>query len=534
MRFSPTPVPFDYAATELVSGWRENLFWPSDPRTSSTIVEEQMRTYLFFAAQQDPFVASALMLASAAVLSLAIVYAETAQAAQNASTRGIDLVGGPEEVAFLRGDKVKGDLAPPADHIPQRWVPPRLAGLRRIKISASMSGWRGVIRYPYRGPVSISRNSLMDRYVRANSSPLHYRHPATILAKVAPDPGVKFEADQLRAVAATLCQRLTDVTSLEDPFRGRFEVLLQRFSLGHVVRAAEHLACCVRSAAIPDTVWSGSGGAYTARLIGLAARLRGGSAIRFDHGGPSLLAVDNRLCHSQIEDSVSTEVVLASKTLESVASNYYQDGPFSEKESVIFRSGPGDPAFGLAAHGNVPVRPRGNGKKVLYAPTLLSGFWQYIIPDLPDVVSLDWQMRLAIALARLPIDLVCKPHPEGVLGGMKSPLESVANVSYALFEEHMIDTDVFVLDLMSSTTFWKALSSDRPVVYLDMGINRFAPWILPLIERRCRVVKVDYDDRNRPTIDQSELEAAVLDTPHHHDGGEIRFLMGAPDAPAFV
>jgi hypothetical protein len=137
-------------------------------------------------------------------------------------------------------------------------------------------------------------------------------------------------------------------------------------------------------------------------------------------------------------------------------------------------------------------------------------------------------------LAEMPIDLICKPHPEGMLAGRRSPLEQVAKVSYAPFEEHIATTDVFVFDLMGSTTFWKALCTDRPVVYIDLGMNTFNELFEAAIARRCHIVRARYDSRNIPVIDAEELQAAICEAPEKGDPSEILEIIGAGEKPEDV
>ncbi len=517
-----SPVPFDYQAATGIHDWSRALRWPSDPRSAAPLVQRILGAYMTRAASEDVDASSKLMLASASVLAYAIVYAEAAFVAQGAEAKGISLVGGPIEMQFLRGE-IDADGLPRANVRVFSGRTPRWARLRQLKISASMAGLRGLWGNIVAAPVAISRNGLLDAHSRHGAAPVRFRHAESILETALSSGAPRRQSDNgLADLVSAACRDVADAVGLEAPYEERFLALLNRFAVPHTLAAAAQLDACIASDATPDIVYSGTAGAYAARLIGLAAMRRGGGAVRFDHGGPSLLASTNNLNHCQVEDSVSSEVVLPSVALVTAAETSYRDTPFSDR-SIVFRAGIGDAGYALASSGR---RTANRSRNVLYVPTLLSGFWQYILPDLPDVVNLDWQLRLAAQLARLPISLCCKPHPEGVLGGRRNPLEDVARVSSARFEDHLADTDLYVLDLMSSTTFWKAMCTDRPVVYIDLGINRFADWIYPAIAARCVVLKASYDERNLPHVDQQELEHAVMTAPAQSDGGPIRRLLG--------
>lgn len=518
---APGLVPYDFKAISALTDWRDNLRWPTDPRDASGLANALTDGYLSFAASTDSKTAAVLMLSSASVLALALVYAESSHVAQAAAGHGIALVGGPPEALYLRGEGALCDL-PPQRKRHVRGRPRSLHFARSIKNSAAIAGVAGFLGQFLEGPVIISRNSLLEAHVRRRRMPARFVYPENLLAGLEDGAANIAAPSHLGDAVEALVASLTTVSKLAEPFAERFSRLLTAFAHDHAETASRHLQFLIDSKRLPEILYSGTAGNYMARLAGVAVAQRGGRAVRFDHGGPSLLASGNKLGHCQVEDSVSTEVMLPSSTLARVAEARYSQSPFA-KRPVAFDSDAGDTAYALGGRDKVPAQ---SARRVLYVPTLLSGFWQYIVPDLPDVVSLDWQIRLAGQLAKLPIDLVCKPHPEGELANLPNPLEAVSKVSYEPFEAHLRKTDVFVLDLMSSTTFWKAMCTDVPVVYVDLGINRFDDWIRPIVSARCRIVEARYDERNLPYVDEEALEHAVCDAPQVCDGQPIRTLMG--------
>jgi hypothetical protein len=162
-----------------------------------------------------------------------------------------------------------------------------------------------------------------------------------------------------------------------------------------------------------------------------------------------------------------------------------------------------------------PGTSNGSRRRILYCPTLLLGFRRHMFATLPDPLSLDWTLRITEALLDMPIDLLCKPHPEGVFQGREHPVSKVAATSYRLFEDEMDGADVFVFDRCYSTAFWTALCTDRPVVYLEATPPAFHPAIRDAMERRCRILQATFDDRNRPQIDGLAFRDAVV-------GGEAK------------
>ncbi len=144
--------------------------------------------------------------------------------------------------------------------------------------------------------------------------------------------------------------------------------------------------------------------------------------------------------------------------------------------------------------------------------------------SMSELVYTDWSQRLTAMLARLPSELVIKPHPMTVPAHGRHPLEAQAEVRYEPFESIMAEGDVFVCDAIFSTAFWETMCNDRPVVFIDLGnIGRNAA-LEPIFRRRCRVVAAHYDERNRPQVDAAELEAAVADGADREDPSTYRQL----------
>ncbi len=166
------------------------------------------------------------------------------------------------------------------------------------------------------------------------------------------------------------------------------------------------------------------------------------------------------------------------------------------------------------------TRPR-----VVYAPTQLLGFRQLLPAQLPDVVHLDWQLRVAEALHDLPIDFICQPHPEGLLRGVPHPLEQVATTFRGHFAAQLESADVFVFDFPATTALWEATCTDARIVFLDLGAGKLTPQVAKLFKERARVMDVDYDERNRPILDIAALRDAVLDAGRRVDPMPFRRLL---------
>jgi hypothetical protein len=146
----------------------------------------------------------------------------------------------------------------------------------------------------------------------------------------------------------------------------------------------------------------------------------------------------------------------------------------------------------------------------MYALGQLKGFWQVLPSKLPNLVYVDWAVRLASMLKNMPIELVCRPHPNGPFGGAQHPLARVATVPEEPFEELLEGVEVVITDSPFSRVLCAALSSSKPIIYLDPGHNYFSDEVLPLVRERCTIINLDYGDRGLPQVDASALEHAIF------------------------
>ena len=137
------------------------------------------------------------------------------------------------------------------------------------------------------------------------------------------------------------------------------------------------------------------------------------------------------------EFSCATRYVLPTPALAATVGGAIKMLPTSLRPSL--EGAAGDPTFRIAAR---PRAGEAKRRRVLYCPSLLFGFRRHAVATIPDAVALDWNLRIAEALVRMPIDLVCKPHPEGALKGKPHPVAAIAATSYQPFEEEIDETDV--------------------------------------------------------------------------------------------
>ena len=518
-RCVPMRVPFDLAASEREAGWRDVLRWPLDPvegRAASLDLADRLAGFL--AALDDHDELDTAVLAAPVVLNGAITLGLAALAVERAMQLGIALAGGPPEVAFLAGAAGGGDIDTPLAAQPP--VRPRWPALRHVARTASWTPARLLPRVVLRpDATAVTHNPILRAYARNGRLAVRFWQAERML-DAAGVPAVSTPDDAASDLAARLVSAVVPALALTESSGARLAHLLRNrtaMSLGTAQAALRAFSCWCR---LPREVWLGTAGRMPARVIAVAARRRGGRVTSFDHGGGLFLRRTGATATIR-EFAVVDRVVVATETVAALgrrAQPYRSPAVAREVLAVC-----GDPTFRRIRTGE-PARA--SRRRVMYLPTPLRGFRQFVPPHLPDVVALDWHMRLARTLSGLPIDLVVRPHPEGALPGAHHPVtKAYTPMIDGPFHWVVGMVDGFTFDYPHSTAFWEALCTDRPVVLIDLGTGDLSDETKAIVARRCRIIDGRFDDRNRPHVDHASLEDAVCGGPSTADPTEVRILL---------
>ncbi|MBL26142.1 MAG: hypothetical protein CMM50_01130 [Rhodospirillaceae bacterium] len=401
---------------------------------------------------------------------------------------------------------------------------PDKALLRRMARAATWNPpWRWPSAMLAPRTVAVSHNSLLNVAVKERPGAKGFIHAESVIAEARAAAGTRSKDRRLHDDALALCEAMMAATPLGDAQREQVVATLLPVAETALEAAASDLASLPRHLPHARSLWSATGGKYAARAVGLAAMRAGREVVRFDHVGTGALVAD-RLGLDLTERAVSTEVVVATQGLAAAAEENPSD--LALPLGRLNASG-GDPEFRFP----LSVRPRASRPRVVYATTLLRGLRQYHDGLLTDAVYLNWQVEVATALAKLPIDLIVKPHPATVYPGGINPLEAVAPVAKGPFEALMAEADLYVFDYGQTTTFWKGLATAQPVVYLDLGMTDFLPGVRDALAERAAIVPVAYDDLSGvPVLSDNDLRAAIDSAPTAGGGNHFRRLLGGEPA----
>jgi hypothetical protein len=511
--------PYDLAVALGDGDWRARVEWPIGLEPAFAAGDARLKGLAALIRDAgDADLRDILALAGVRALVLTLAQIEAALTLSAARRTGLELASDEPEVAYLSG----GGERPPARGLPQHWmrVPPKRR-LRELRGALRWTpAWRAPLTWLLPTATVLNENAMLRDAARQSGERLDLRYAEALYRDLrARDIG---PGDRTRAAAAgDLLTELLSVEGADADIAARQRSLAAQTAHELCREAARDLAAA-RRIKLPQRIWGASGGRWPGRVLTLEILRRGGQATRFDHGGGRGLNIFPAW-PAVLDLPVSTRYVMATERL---ASRLRAQGAAElapRDRPVAIAGHRGDPTFARLPRSHSrqrPARPR-----VLYASGVLRGFRQTVPAQLPDVLYLDWQFRLVAALHKLPIELVCRPHPMGVLAGRPHPISALVQPAPHVFEELLPDVDVVLLDQPHSTTFYSAICTDRPVVLLDFGTPYFDSTADLLVAARCTVLRTAYDERHRPTVDEGQLAEALLGGSERADPTAFRELL---------
>lgn len=510
-------VPLTFTRPRDADWFVQPFAWPLPFPATADVLDQQVERFVRFVVTLPTFEERAVVLGSITCLRSVLGRIETALCAQAATAAGIAFEERTPELEAITGI-IGGDEVPLRTEYRLR-PPPRFVVLRNVKQTWMQSGVRLPFAYRPGATTVIGRSPLLMRQIAQSDEASQFRHTAEFFASRQPHLGTGAYRVDTEALAMAIADEMTDIEALAPEYRRRLQPLLLAECRGALSQAAHHLNMLSSRSDIPLKLWSGTGGNFMARLLGLESMRRGGEVVRHAHGSPSTSSLMRNAPFQLIELMVSTRFCVAGENYARAVST---DGalnlvPEWQRASVVAGKG-----VAVATRpGRKSRPPAGKRLKVLYAPTLFRGMLQYLSPDVPDPVYLDWQRRLVAQLQELPVELVCKTHPLLLDALDRHPLGDLITLSNTPFETLLQEVDVVLLDYYKTSTFSQAASTDLPMVLLDINGLVFRSKFEAPLHRRCRILRAGYDELNRPVVATDALEEALFQPPPEFEQDDL-------------
>ena len=352
---------------------------------------------------------------------------------------------------------------------------------------------------------AITHNALLRS--NASKKKVNFKH-AEVLLNV--DPNWKPCTDRTHEMLSILCKEIDSVELLSSEKREIVKQLIFKNCSADCEQAQIFTHSARRITKLPSEIWAGAGGYRPARAIRIEAKRRGSWVVGHDHScSTGMIEEQEGLVLAEL--AVANEFVLPTDKSLSLFQNddYKPLLPKTGQAKLSHLTGDSSLAWKLPKlkiSRSVTTRPR-----VLYVSGAFIGFRQRIPPRIPDVVKLDWQIRMIKMLVSMDIEFKSQMHPGGVLQGQPHPANVFCAASNSIFEKAAEWAQVFVFDVVQSTTFPLALVTDRPIVLIDHGMNKFSEKMQTLLQQRCIILRVERDQRNRVVIKKELLEHSVME-----------------------
>jgi hypothetical protein len=137
-------------------------------------------------------------------------------------------------------------------------------------------------------------------------------------------------------------------------------------------------------------------------------------------------------------------------------------------------------------------------------------------------LRLDLEIRLIRSLRDSGFRVLYKPHP--ATASLVSPvIKNYADeIIGGAFETVFQQADTLLFTYTETSTFGFALCTNAAIALLDFGDAEWNARMLELISKRCAVVPIQFDKRNRIDFSRAGLSEAIMRAPGLHDESYVK------------
>ena len=152
-------------------------------------------------------------------------------------------------------------------------------------------------------------------------------------------------------------------------------------------------------------------------------------------------------------------------------------------------------------------------KKKLKIMFLCSYYWNGVVDwgaNESDIVKIDWQLRLISYLIDQGHIVLTKQHPECELKMPNFFFDTIgARDVVGNFEKVYEQADILLIDNPQSSVFGYALTTFKPVIFIDFGFQKLKSNESNLLKKRCYIVRGSTLNNNQVNIDWNDLHTGL-------------------------
>lgn len=261
-----------------------------------------------------------------------------------------------------------------------------------------------------------------------------------------------------------------------------------------------------------------SGTNYYSRILSLAVAQEGGTVTAFSHGGDTCRYLRDyslaefSTCDNFVVDNANC-IPLFQQSLEAFPPPLDHSIHFIPREHGRYLSV-------WKSYGR--KTPAARVRRVMLVSPPYHGELS-MVDQHPDLIKWELDLRIVGLLRSAGYQVVYKQHPGGVLG--KSPVgffPDDVEVVREPFETVLDKADAFVLYHTVTTVLSSALCTNKPIVFIHCGNERWLDEPYELFCKRVEVVPGRFDEANRLMFDEERLLKALERKPSKPDESFVR------------
>jgi hypothetical protein len=151
-----------------------------------------------------------------------------------------------------------------------------------------------------------------------------------------------------------------------------------------------------------------------------------------------------------------------------------------------------------------------NSMKIMYIVPFYTNGWSEFDALMPDIVSVDWQLRLLSYLSEMGHTILVKQHPHSQIKMPKYFFESIGVKDVVgNFEDVYHQADVILSDYSGSTTFGTALKAKKPLIFIDFGFAKLREIDREILKKACYIIEGKFLPDNRADISWDDLKLGL-------------------------